>query len=63
MKIQEGKLYFIKDIFLDKYGKRYNLMGNKTEKIQKDLHTFALKIVEMKNYYGLFQCLSSMKNI
>ena len=43
MKIQEGKLYFIKDIFLDKYGKRYNLMGNKTEKNTKRPTYFCFK--------------------
>lgn len=29
MKIEEGRLYFIKDEFLEKYGKQYNLMNNK----------------------------------
>ena len=31
MKIEEGRLYFIKDEFLEKYGKQYNLMNNKVE--------------------------------
>lgn len=32
MIIKEGRLYFIKDEFLEKYGKKYNLMDNKIEK-------------------------------
>lgn len=32
MIIEEGKLYFIKDEFLKKYGEKYNLMNNKLEK-------------------------------
>ena len=32
MEIKEGKLYFIKDEFLIKYGDKYNLMENKEEK-------------------------------
>lgn len=32
MVIKEGKLYFIKDEFLNKYGNKYNLMGNKIQK-------------------------------
>jgi len=32
MIIEEGKLYFIKDTFLVKYGKKYKLMDNKEEK-------------------------------
>ena len=32
MKIEEGRLYFIKDEFLEKYGEQYNLMNNKVER-------------------------------
>ena len=32
MKIKEGRLYFIKDEFLEKYGQKYHLMENKVEK-------------------------------
>ena len=32
MNIKEGRLYFIKDEFLIKYGEKYNLMDNKEEK-------------------------------
>lgn len=32
MEIKEGRLYFIKDEFLIKYGRKYNLMDNKEEK-------------------------------
>lgn len=31
MEIKQGRLYFIKDEFLEKYGIKYNLMDNKVE--------------------------------
>lgn len=43
MKIQEGKLYFIKDSFLKKYGEKYNLMENKIQKNTKRPTYFCFK--------------------
>ncbi len=43
MKIKAGKLYFIKDEFLEKYGKKYNLMDNKIEKGTKRPTYFCFK--------------------
>ena len=43
MKIKEGRLYFIKDEFLEKYGQKYHLMENKVEKGTKRPTYFCFK--------------------
>ena len=43
MEIKEGRLYFIKDEFLEKYGRKYNLMENKIEKGTKRPTYFCFK--------------------
>ena len=43
MEIKEGRLYFIKDEFLEKYGQKYNLMENKVEKGTKRPTYFCFK--------------------
>ncbi len=43
MEIHEGRLYFIKDDFLEKYAEKYNLMDNKIEKGTKRPTYFCFK--------------------
>ena len=43
MEIKEGRLYFIKDEFLEKYGQKDNLMENKVEKGTKRPTYFCFK--------------------
>lgn len=43
MEIKEGSLYFIKDEFLEKYGRKYNLMDNKIAKGTKRPTYFCFK--------------------
>ena len=61
MEIVEGKLYFIKDEFVEKYNPKYHLMENKLE--QKDQLIFVFEIKLIKTYCGLYLCLQNMINI
>ena len=49
MEIKEGRLYFIKDEFLEKYGQKYNLMENKINKGTKRPTYFCFRDDKNKN--------------
>lgn len=49
MEIKEGRLYFIKDEFLEKYGQKYNLMENKVNKGTKRPTYFCFNDDKNKN--------------
>jgi hypothetical protein len=62
MEIIEGKLYFIKDEFIEKFNPKYHLMENTKKLGLNDQHIFVLEIKKTKIYYGLYLCHPSMKN-
>ena len=60
MEIIEGRLYFIKDEFIEKYNPKYKLMENKEAGTKRPTY-FCFRDKVDKN--GLYQCLLSMINI
>ena len=53
MEIIEGKLYFIKDEFIEKYNPKYHLMENKEASTKRPTY-FVLEIKLIRIYYGLY---------
>ena len=62
MEIIEGKLYFIKDAFIEKYNPKYHLMENKEAGTKGQL-IFVLEIKLIKIYCGSCLCLLNMISI
>ena len=62
MEIIQGKLYFIKDEFIERYNPKYHLMENKDWE-QKEQLIFAFEIKLIKIYCGLCLCLQNMISI
>ena len=62
MEIIEGKLYFIKDKFIEKYNPKYHLMENKETGTKRPSY-FVLEIKLIKIYCGSCLCLLNMTNI
>ena len=75
MEIVEGKLYFIKDEFVEKYNPKYHLMENKEagtkrptyfcfrDKIDKDILWFVPMSSKYDKYLKLYEDIKSKKGI
>lgn len=75
MEIVEGKLYFIKDEFIEKYNPKYHLMGNKEtgtkrptyfcfrDKIDNDILWFVSMSSKYDKYLKLYEEIKSKKEV
>ena len=75
MEIVEGKLYFVKDEFVEKYNPKYHLMENKEagtkrptyfcfrDKIDKDILWFVPMSSKYDKYLKLYEDIKSKKGI
>ena len=64
MVIESGKVYFIKDEFIEKYGEQYNLMKDHEDEKNRPCY-FCFRDDKCNDMlcYGLCQCLLNITNI